>query len=362
MGLETAAIIGIAAAGAAAVGSVGNVIAQNSANKQNAQNVANTNALNYQIFQEQKAYQTGEREATQEYNTPLNQRQRYEQAGINPYFALGSIEGGNTTAMSSPSANPMQAAQIQPLPFGDILSSLSGGADKYLQYEAIQLDNDAKRVDNQFRISEKLITLSRQRQEVYNSKLDAKAKERQIAEIDEQIGILKKENDFLSSTMSERKRAVALNNKAIELSNRSDELQNEWQELQNNILRDTSDSQKATIRAQFANILSSTSLNSASAANQIADKMLKAAQENGVKIDNFQKNKINWLIREGVKLDNEQKRYNIDEPTFVHKLMHNNTTKSNHGNRMYNLGRKRGYNHGYMQGNIDRGKVDSKLK
>lgn len=78
--MATGTLIGLGI-GALAVGAA-STVAAGVLNK-SAQSEAN--ATNIQLSREQMAYQTSEREAAQEYNTPANQRARYEAAGINPF-------------------------------------------------------------------------------------------------------------------------------------------------------------------------------------------------------------------------------------------------------------------------------------
>ena len=110
------------------LGSIGSVIAspiasiiggligssvQSSANESNLQATRETNEQNYKIFQEQLGYNSEMWNKQNAYNTPQAQRQRYEAAGINPYFALGNIQSGQAQQVSAPSANPMQAAHFE---------------------------------------------------------------------------------------------------------------------------------------------------------------------------------------------------------------------------------------------------------
>lgn len=107
-----AAIIG---AGAKLVGGLFNSGSQSSANKANVAMTRETNALNYRIFREQNQFNEEMLNQQLEYNTPLNQRQRLEEAGINPYLALGNISTGNQqSSLTSASPSPMQSPQVQP--------------------------------------------------------------------------------------------------------------------------------------------------------------------------------------------------------------------------------------------------------
>lgn len=89
--------------------------AQRSANKTNLQIARDTNAQNYQIFREQNEFNKEQLNNYLRYNTPLAQRARFEDAGINPYMALGNMQNGNAnSALTSANSAPMQATQVQP--------------------------------------------------------------------------------------------------------------------------------------------------------------------------------------------------------------------------------------------------------
>ena len=58
----------------------------------NAKSNANNNALQQQLVQDANAY-----------NTPANQMQRFQDAGLNPYMMLGQVNAGNQTSVASTS-------------------------------------------------------------------------------------------------------------------------------------------------------------------------------------------------------------------------------------------------------------------
>ena len=91
-----------------------------------------------------------------EYNTPYEQRKRYEAAGINPYMALGNIQAGNAQGSVTPAP---------PAPVGNagafLGAGISGGANAavntYLQNQLISsqvqknlADADAVRTDTPY--------------------------------------------------------------------------------------------------------------------------------------------------------------------------------------------------------------------
>ena len=89
--------------------------AQRSANNANIQIARDTNAQNYQIFREQNEFNKEQLNNYLQYNTPAAQRTRFEDAGINPYMALGNMQNGNSqSALTSANSAPMQATQVQP--------------------------------------------------------------------------------------------------------------------------------------------------------------------------------------------------------------------------------------------------------
>lgn len=89
--------------------------AQRAANRTNLAIARETNALNYRIFREQNEFNKEQFNNYLQYNTPAAQRARYEDAGINPYMALGNMQNGNAqSALMSANSAPMQATQVQP--------------------------------------------------------------------------------------------------------------------------------------------------------------------------------------------------------------------------------------------------------
>ena len=90
--------------------------AQRSANETNLQIAQMNNQRQYQMFQEQNAFNERMYNQMQQYNTPAAQMQRYADAGINPYIAAGNVQTGNVqSALQSAPAPQMQAAQMQPV-------------------------------------------------------------------------------------------------------------------------------------------------------------------------------------------------------------------------------------------------------
>lgn len=152
-------------------------------NKANAENVAATNKANFEIAKMSNEYNEWmlERQIEQEwdmwnaqneYNSASSQRQRLEDAGLNPYMMMNGGSAGTASAMSSPSAQPavtptMQSAQqmpaqavpghVEPVDWSS-LSGLRGIATNFYDLLSASedvkgkaLDNFGKEIDNEYK-------------------------------------------------------------------------------------------------------------------------------------------------------------------------------------------------------------------
>lgn len=88
-----------------AVGNIfGGAIAKqgsDAAAKASLQATRETNAANLKLAQYQNDWNLAQWNRQNAYNTPAAQRARYEEAGINPYFALGNINSGQAQSLMS---------------------------------------------------------------------------------------------------------------------------------------------------------------------------------------------------------------------------------------------------------------------
>lgn len=111
--------------------------AQSSANRTNLQIARETNQMQYQMFQEQNAFNERMYNQMQQYNTPAAQMQRYNDAGINPYIAAGNVQSGNAqSALQSAQPLPLHTAQVMPVDaFKDSFSQIGNVISQYAQNE-----------------------------------------------------------------------------------------------------------------------------------------------------------------------------------------------------------------------------------
>lgn len=68
-----------------------------------------TNAANFKLAQYQNDWNLAQWNRQNAYNTPQAQRLRYEEAGINPYFALGNISSGQAESLLSADMSKQQS-------------------------------------------------------------------------------------------------------------------------------------------------------------------------------------------------------------------------------------------------------------
>lgn len=83
------------------VGGIFGSSATRAAAKAQLQAVRETNKANLDLAKYQNEWNFAQWNRQNTYNTPAAQRQRYEEAGINPYFALGNIQSGNAESLMS---------------------------------------------------------------------------------------------------------------------------------------------------------------------------------------------------------------------------------------------------------------------
>ena len=139
-----------------AVGSIfgGSIAKQGSdaAAKAALQATRETNAANLKLAQYQNDWNLAQWNRQNAYNSPAAQRARYEEAGINPYFALGNINSGQAESLmstdmarqqSGAEAYNMQAQGSQQ--FGAAISNASnqfvGNLYQLEQAKALQIQN-----------------------------------------------------------------------------------------------------------------------------------------------------------------------------------------------------------------------------
>lgn len=148
---------GISALGSLVGGLFGSSSSKSAAKAQ-LQAVRETNKANLDLAKYQNEWNVAQWNRQNAYNTPAAQRQRYEEAGINPYFALGNIQPGNAEGlMSANMANQQPVVSDLQGQSGQILgSSISdaaqSGVNAYFGSKIQQEQAKALQIENTFNL------------------------------------------------------------------------------------------------------------------------------------------------------------------------------------------------------------------
>lgn len=111
-----------------------------------------TNAANLKLAQYQNDWNVAQWNRQNAYNTPLAQRQRYEEAGINPYFALGNINSGSAQSlMSADMANQQsgtEAFNMKAVGSQQLGASIANASSQFLNAQYQQEQTKALQIQN----------------------------------------------------------------------------------------------------------------------------------------------------------------------------------------------------------------------
>lgn len=173
----------IIAAGIAAAGAIGGGLFGNSATKAtNAANMkmaADTNATNIALQQQMNEFNLKQWNATNAYNTPLAQRQRFEDAGINPYMALGSMSSGTaqSSLTSAPAPNLVTPHNEAPMGLANGISQATAQAAQVAatmsQVKKTDAETRGQEITNQYSAAQMMANIDKMVQETHNYKLDS---------------------------------------------------------------------------------------------------------------------------------------------------------------------------------------------
>lgn len=153
-----------------------NVAATNAANRAIADA---TNKANYELWLQQNAEQWKMWNAENEYNSPVAQRQRARDAGLNPALAaMNGVNVGTASSMSAPSPSPAVGATMQPfradapvmsaVDYGQIGSALMSSVSNIVDLALKQEDITRLKTDNAYRDADWRVKLDLQQAEIAN--------------------------------------------------------------------------------------------------------------------------------------------------------------------------------------------------
>lgn len=111
-----------------------------------------TNAANLKLARYQNDWNLAQWNRQNAYNTPAAQRARYEEAGINPYFALGNISSGQAEGvLSADMANQQSGAeayQMKAQGSQQLGAAVSGAASQFFNTQFQQEQTKALQIQN----------------------------------------------------------------------------------------------------------------------------------------------------------------------------------------------------------------------
>lgn len=151
-------------AGGALLGGITSLFGSKHAADKSLQATRETNKANRELAQYQNDWNLAQWYRQNAYNTPLAQRQRYEEAGINPYFALGNIQAGQAESLNSAEmANQQSGAEAYnhlAQGYQALGSSIAGASNQFFnaqyqqeQTKALQLKNTEDSLSMMLRVN-----------------------------------------------------------------------------------------------------------------------------------------------------------------------------------------------------------------
>ena len=317
---------------------VGGVLNANSQNR--------VNAEARRQFDANMAWQKYQYEDSKKYNSASEQVRRLREAGINPMLAYSGDAGSSQpVAASSPTAqqNAVDYSGVMNAgaAIGNALSQqeLQRKQSDNLDADTAMKESQAYRQDvqNRFAVAKEMGELEEQQASI-KEKLSQKdlndeqrsSLQKQSESLAVQIEMNRKELSFLDDYLLARndtqreeanyKREQVLSER---VNRRATELHNEWQSFQNSL----KPLHVQVLQKSILEAVSRIDLNSKNAAESVARAALTLAEKRGVNIDNVQRNKVNWIVREGLKLDitskkldNAQRKYNLEHPYSAQKI------------------------------------------
>lgn len=342
----------------AAIGAAGSVLgsfiggstsaaAQRRANATNLQIARETNAQNYRIFQEQQQFNENQFNRWLDYSTPAAQRQRYEDAGINPYMAVGQLQNGTpSSALTSANSAPMQGAQVQPVQglgdalqnsieraagvFSSMISSISDADLKGSQKTGSDIDNKTRGRQNVANIQKTNAEAGKtgaetRRTEQENSFFDSTLEQRKEL-MNISVDTAKKQKELLDHQVMQIQLQNAMANIDLGISSKykdvmfkqqlSNLIAQEFATYQNvaqgwkhvSIEKQNANTNAYNAKTNRMNANTNASVGAAQVQSLVANAIESAARTSGIKIDNQTKGQLNRTILQGLCLDNIDKR------------------------------------------------------
>lgn len=328
------------------IGGSSNAAAQRRANATNLQIARETNAQNYRIFQEQQQFNENQFNRWLDYSTPAAQRQRYEDAGINPYMAVGQLQNGTpSSSLTSANSAPMQGAQVQPVQglgdalqnsieraagvFSSVVSTMSDAALKGSQKVGQDIDNQTRGRQNEANIQKTNAETGKtgaetrrteqensffdstleQRKELMNISVDTAKKQKEL--LDQQVFQVQLQNAMANIDLG-----IATKYKDVMFKQQLANLvAQEFATYQNvaqgwkhvSIEKQNANTNAYNAKTNRMNANTNAAVGAAQVQSLVSNAIESAARTSGIKIDNQTKGQLNRTILQGLGFDNIDK-------------------------------------------------------
>lgn len=289
-----------------------------------------------QMWHEQNAYNESQLDKAKAYNSPMAQMQRYKDAGINPYMAVGQMNAGNVEAntassVSAPNVAPAPSADLQPIPYDRLFdSAFSALANRALMQAQIRSVNaNALKMESEANIAQSQSIFADQMaqrgMEMINEQLAGIKNDNKHKELDYKHKDLLFDSTYRTAVANaaQTEQGIDLNRLTIE----SLELQNTASKLRNKYLPQELAVQLSTLRQNLANLVETKKLTIAQAAHAWALQGKAVAERVGVDLNNrfFQQTWSDRLYMSDVQTRLSLNQVNRDDlDTYWHTTFNTN--------------------------------------
>lgn len=118
-------------------------------NFMNSQSVDEQYRRNFDMMRYQNDFNVQQQNKMLEYNLPINQRKRFEAAGINPYMALSSMNPGSIqSSLQSAAANPTPAKQFSEPPISEAFNNYLSSQLQTAQIRNLNATAESQEISN----------------------------------------------------------------------------------------------------------------------------------------------------------------------------------------------------------------------
>lgn len=260
------------------------------------------------------------------YNTPLAQMNRYREAGINPYFALGSVQPGQTSvqAYSAPTSGsggsaggsvaspiPMQTTDYAPY-FQMATQSVQGAVNSYFANAKLREESKNVAIQN-------ITQLQRDKAQLAQSLSNTKLTDKQRESIEQQM---KRYDELIDSQLKSATEDVEVKKaqrSLMAIQEKQTSALASYQEMVNKAFPKLNEAQlkqvQATIRANNASAYAayeSGKLSAAQASTEAVRKTQEELRNKGIIMDNAYIPKLKHETLRNMKLANRLERQKIN--------------------------------------------------